>query len=1264
MTPPALTRLRLLPQLLQDHTEASPQAIGCIDGSSSMTYSELAAQSASIATALCESEATPGDVVGVFMSPSNRLLAATWGILRSGAAYLPLAVDYPLERVRYMIVDSGLRHIVVDRESHATLEMIVPNGVNVLKIEDMVDTPPASEVSWIAADSPAYVIYTSGSTGRPKGVVISHGALSRQLEFLSGRAGLSPDSRVLLKTPTSFDAAQWELLANAAGATVVVAGPGVHREPEKIVDLVNRHSVSILQCVPTLWNALLETKTLSSCHSLSELFSGGEVLPSVLARQILEALPEARLTNLYGPTETTINATWNRIGIDDLPDKAAVGIGESVPSCNIHILNDHLAEVSDGQVGELCISGEQLAIGYLNKPALTAERFVEAFIDGSERRIYRTGDLARIDSEGSLEFCGRADDQVKVNGHRVETDEVKLAIESHHWVRQAAVVPYRQAPDGTMHLGAFIELDSEEAALMDQGTASEHHRSKRSHVQVKAQLAQLAVRQDEVRHQDRVALPNPEGTHSQRLAAFARKTYRHFEGSPLDKDELLIFCDLLKTGWPLSPSAGPMELGGLSDLLRWLGPFPSPDRLLPKFAYASPGALNATRIYVETNGIVGLRRGIYYFHPFEHELHRITESTSNLGDVSIRLHLVGLPEVIEAVYSTNVLEVLNMEAGHIAGALDRAAAQHGYHLRTIAGTADAHFEIQDSWVRTVVFDLAPGVPEEPQYQGVDLTLQIHGKVAGLKRGSYRVEDDSFIPVNDAVIERRHVIAINQATYDRSVFGVTLSSNSSHGWAGFVSLGRALQKLQMNRQGVGLMSSGYASLSGRNLPSALRFNEIMSTSEGAEPLTYFAVGGPISHVQTLSTGMKEDSVHVSGPTEILKDDLRRQLPYYMVPSRIEVLDRLPRASTSKVDRTALIGILESSQGRQAEVIPPASALEVEVLAIASDILDVALESVSDDFFHIGGNSLSAVRFINALNTRFGAKIPVQQIFEAPTVRGMAAYLSAATPVESSRIVRLAAGHGEPIYIWPGLGGYPMNLRALAAGVSTGRPVYGIQALGLNAGEVPYATLEEMVRADAELIHGTNNDQGVTLMGYSFGSRMAAEVACLLEDMGVVVDHLDLIAPGSPRINGTPEPIESLTFSDPYFRMILMSVFKGNLEGLPEDGELDAIRDELDFLELLASRMPSLDAGLAERIVRVVLATYEFRSGPMRKLDSMMGRTRVLVASGDGDSFIAPYRADLELLGAVSELQADHYQILREPSVEITSGMILAGRSSRT
>ncbi len=1236
-----------LTDLMACQVRSQPHEPAVIDHDRVLSFSQLWQQAGEIASELHRSGASHGDLVGLFMEPTADLVASVWGILRAGAAYLPLAVDYPEDRLRFMVDDAKLGHVIADPH-------LVDTATNLADTDLTVTTPAGADdqhrtgtpvIDYQREDS-AYVIYTSGSTGRPKGVVIDHRAITNQMNWLRDSVGLTSRSRILFKTPTSFDASQWELLANAVGTTVVVAPTGTHRDPRGICDLVQRHQVELLQCVPTLWQALVARDELGECHSLRRLFSGGEVLSTNLARQLLTALPNAELTNLYGPTETTINATYHTVDRRLLGSgEAAVGIGGPVHGCSLHILDDDRRPVDSDTAGELYIGGPQLAVGYLNRPELTAERFVTLTIDDEEVRLYRTGDRAKMRTDGRLDFCGRTDDQIKVNGHRIETDEIRIAIEDHHWVEAAAVVPWEDGADNLTHLAGFVQLDPKEAALMDQDHAGNHHRSKGSHLQTKAQLKGLALRNFGEGNAEVTALPNPDGRAVQRTTAFARKTYRHYEGRTLTADDLCALREWLYTPWPTDHRTGPITIDELADVLRWLGPFTSDNRLLAKYAYASPGALNATQVYVETNGVNGVANGLHYFHPADHTLHLLdTQSLADDRDPSVRIHLVGIPRVITSVYCDNVEEVLRFEAGHMAGVLDRAVSEYGHHL-TVVEDRGSSYHLDEEFIVSAVLELAPGPAPDDTHGAVDLFVQVHGQVADVPKGIYRSDGDCLEQLTTELVERRHVVAINQETYDRSSFAVALLSNASVGWDGYVALGRALQKIQMNDQLIGLMSSGYSSQTGRGLPSASRIDDLLG---GGHHLSYFAVAGSISAAQRDATGMKEDAVHTRGPLEILRDDLRRSLPHYMVPARLELIDAIPQTANGKADRSALISRVESMKPARREVVLPRTSHEAAVAKIWETVLDSANTSIHDDLFEVGGDSLAAVELVHALNDALGSDLPVQAIFEASTIAELAARTQgAATP--DSRIVPLAAGSGQPIYIWPGLGGYPMNLRHLAQALSNGRPVYGIQTHGLNPGESPHATLDAMVAADGEAILAHTQHATLTLVGYSFGARLASDTAAWLNTYGIEVDQVVLIAPGSPIVDGAEDDADKPDFQHPYYRKILASVFLGSLGDGLTDAELSVVSDRESFLQFVERNVPGFSQALAHRIIDVVASTFRMRHSAPRPLGARIERTHVVTAVGDQPSFVHRYGNTLAHRRQLTELPQRHYEVLHSAEV---------------
>jgi amino acid adenylation domain-containing protein len=487
-----------LPDLLAHQAALRPDetAVGFRD--ERLSYGELDRRSRALGAHLARLGIGADTRVGLFTEPSLDLMVGAWGILAAGAAYLPLSPDYPEDRLRYMLEDSATSVVVTQAQLRDRLTALAPRGTTVLTLEDVPEEPAEgkSVLPEPAADHLAYVIYTSGSTGRPKGVMIEHRAVVGQLRWLADCGHLGPQVTVLQKTPMSFDAAQWEILAPATGARVVMGTPGIHRDPEAVVEAVRAGGVTALQCVPTLLQALLDTEGFASCTSLERVFSGGEALTHRLARDFFEAMPGVGLVNLYGPTETTINATAHQVDPEDIGGgaSATVPIGVPVDGVHAYVLDENLAPVDIDESGELYLGGDQLARGYLDRPEQTAERFVDSPFSPGER-LYRTGDVCLWNADGTLQFVGRTDNQVKLRGYRVELEEVAARIEEHTWVRRAAALVTDDARTGHQTLVACVELNPRTAAVMDQGTQGAHHQSKASKLQVRAQLSNPGLRE-------------------------------------------------------------------------------------------------------------------------------------------------------------------------------------------------------------------------------------------------------------------------------------------------------------------------------------------------------------------------------------------------------------------------------------------------------------------------------------------------------------------------------------------------------------------------------------------------------------------------------------------------------------------------------------------------------------------------------------------------------------------------------------------------
>jgi amino acid adenylation domain-containing protein len=446
-----------------------PDNIAVKDEENALGYRELDAFSDRIAARLRARGAVDGQLVGVVIDRSVSTPAALLGVLKAGCAYVPLDPAYPESRLRHSVEDCALEIVVGDPK---TVEHC---GLGALRVVDPGaegdgGAPPAGEIE---ADASAYVIYTSGSTGLPKGCVVSHGNVLALLRHTLPLFDVGPTDRWTLFHSACFDFSVWELWgALLTGATAVCVPAETARAPEEFLDLLERERVTVLSQVPSAFRALCRmTGAAAPDLSLRYVVFGGESLDlDVVGEFVRHTAPRPPvMVNMYGITETTVHSTIRFLTGQDLDGKGTAPVGRPLPHVVISLRDQDMRPVPAGESGELYIAGEGVAKGYLNRPELTAERFLTLDTDDGPRRFYRTGDLGRETESGELEYLGRNDQQVKVRGFRIEPGEIETALRDHPTVRDAAVIAHDSA-QGTMLLACVVLRDAEpgrpaEAAL-------------------------------------------------------------------------------------------------------------------------------------------------------------------------------------------------------------------------------------------------------------------------------------------------------------------------------------------------------------------------------------------------------------------------------------------------------------------------------------------------------------------------------------------------------------------------------------------------------------------------------------------------------------------------------------------------------------------------------------------------------------------------------------------------------------------------------
>ncbi|HEX3758844.1 MAG TPA: amino acid adenylation domain-containing protein, partial [Kofleriaceae bacterium] len=440
-------------QLIAATCRRAPERIAVRCRGASLTYGALARRAAAIAAALRASGVRTGDRVGLLVDRELDLVPAMLGALAAGAAYVPLDPAFPADRLRFMAEDARLAVIVTTRAIAAGAAAVI-GGVPPVVLDHLPADAPEPAASG-SADDAAYVIYTSGSTGKPKGVCVPHRAVVNFLTSMAREPGLSERDVVLAVTTLSFDIAVLELLLPlAVGAEIVLATRDEAGDGVALAGLLDRHAATVLQATPATWRMLIETgwRGRTAGPGLRAL-CGGEALPRDLAAEL--AARTAELWNMYGPTETCVWSTVHRIQPD-----APVVIGHPIANTQVHVLDEDRQPVPVGVVGELYIGGDGVALEYLRRPELTAERFVA---DPSRveagARMYRTGDLGRwraLPGGGALECLGRTDFQVKVRGYRIELGEIEAALAQHPAIAQACVIAREDRPGDVRLVGYAV----------------------------------------------------------------------------------------------------------------------------------------------------------------------------------------------------------------------------------------------------------------------------------------------------------------------------------------------------------------------------------------------------------------------------------------------------------------------------------------------------------------------------------------------------------------------------------------------------------------------------------------------------------------------------------------------------------------------------------------------------------------------------------------------------------------------------------------
>jgi amino acid adenylation domain-containing protein len=1096
--------------LIERQTDRAPERTAITFAGTALTYGELDAEANRLANHLRRRGLEPGQRVGIHTERGPGMLAAVLAAWKAGAAYVPLDPGFPPERLQFMLQDSGAA-LLVTQERLASRLAWAPDRTVILDGEaDAVLSSPATRPG-IPVDGGrlAYVIYTSGSTGTPKGVQIEHRALVNFLEAMRRSPGMTEQDVVPAITTLSFDISGLELfLPLIAGARIVLVDHDTAADGMRLAALVEADGITCMQATPATWQMLIDAGWLGS--SALRILCGGEAMSATLAGKLLSR--GSAVWNLYGPTETTIWSTAHRVTSADGP----IPIGRPIANTRIYILDGRMEPVPAGIAGELYIGGDGLARGYLNRPELTAERFVaDPFAGEPGARLYRTGDLARYRPDGCIEFLGRSDFQVKLRGFRIELGEIESALAAHLAVTEAVavtktiggsdhlvayVVPARRGADGAAHVAGWeqqwnklyrtgldnleardLEHENIDAAIVRWANLDD------AEAQVEEWIAESVKAVLNLRPKRVIEIGCGAGQLLFRIAPHCEE-YVGTDFSGLALDELRLALEKTDLGTCRvelirceATACGDMDAGRFDTVV-----INSVVQYFPDAAYLWSVLDEALRLLkpggVLFVGDVQSYRLLRAFHCADQLRHAGPEMPLDRfrqvveSRVGAENELVVDPELF-FVFGKAHDEVAHVETRHRRGRFTNETTQ--FHYDAVLFKAPGPRVVDAGWIAWQEAGYTPDSLREHLHEAGPDAVCLRGipnaRVYAAVRLPTRLEDtepgatvERLTAPEDRAPNTVHPMDLC-ALEDDVPYAVTLHWTETANDGAFDAVILRAESVPADRRVV------------------------------RSPLETGADRGADLSRYTNDPAGREACRRLA---ETLRASLRESLPDYMVPTFFEFLPELPLTPNRKVDRNALPEPDVSLRAGPARRIAPRNETEKRLAAVWESVLGVQDVGVADNFFDLGGHSMTAVRMFVEVEKATGRNLPLATLFEAPTIERLAARLDRDTwaPSWPCLVPIRPEGDRPPFFCFHGAGGNVLLYRDLARHLGPDQPFYGVQAKGLDGRQPVNSSIETMAIDYIEEIRRLQPHGPYLLGGYCMGGSIAYEVARRLEAEG--------------------------------------------------------------------------------------------------------------------------------------------------------------------
>jgi amino acid adenylation domain-containing protein len=1092
-------------QLFEEQVTKTPDATAVVFEDESLSYSELNRRADHLAHYLQELGVSPNHRVAICVERSLGMLVGLLGILKAGAAYLPLDPTFPSDRLSFMLQDAQ-PFVLLTHEKLKTL--LPPHRAQVVYLDELpagLSRQPR-KLTGVQAENIAYVLYTSGSTGTPKGVQVQHCALVNFLLSMQREPGITADDTLLAITTLSFDIAGLELyLPLTVGARVVIASSEAARDGRQLSALMDRNDATVMQATPGTWRMLLDLGWKG--NPALKILCGGESWGTDLAGELLPRCKS--LWNMYGPTETTI---WSSVG--RVKKGQPVLLGHPIANTTFYVLDASQQLSPLGSPGELYIGGRGLALGYKDREDLTRERFVnDAFAKQPGARLYKTGDLVCRVEGGGIKFLGRLDHQVKIRGFRIELGEIETCLMKHKSVREAVVV-VREDSAGDKRLVAYV---------VRQEDAPESVEANLSHIQDWQDIWRETYQQGCAFGGDFNIAGWKSSYTGEQLPAEEMRIWVEETVSRIRKFRAGRVVEIgCGTGLLLTRLGGACEsyvgLDFSAEPLGQLKTYLSSRADLEHVQLRQALAHELSFLEDASVDLVILNSVIQYFPSVDYLLEvlaeavRVTREGGNIfvGDVrslplleayhvSVQLSKPSASTATPTELRRRIIEAQQKEEELV---LDPQLFEELGRAWEKLGRAEISVKpgSYDNELTRFRFDVVLSVGQKEDPDEPEIWLRSDGTGLWREKTQQLLNDRPEISIGIRGIPDRRVKRWVEAARTLTVIGTVPGEDPDEVMRLAQRAGAQVRWQNFNRDGV------YDVVFNPKWKSAKRIDEVAPS--------YYRryANAPTRIVQDQDLG------------RVLREYLSAALPEFMQPAVYLSLQSLPLTSNGKIDRKALSLFNLTAITSEIPVEAPRDLIEVKLVQIWERLLDVHPIGVRTNFFDVGGHSLLVVKLFAQIDRTFHHSLPITAIFGSPTIEQLATVIRSQTitpvtnPVRTSgRPTKISSsvvpiqphGTAAPLFIIHGILGNVVGFYQLAMLTLTDHPIYGIEAQSLLPGQSALLRMEDQAAYYLSEIRKVQPKGPYYFLGYCFGGTVALEIAHQLLALGERVEMLGML-----------------------------------------------------------------------------------------------------------------------------------------------------------